>query len=407
MGAPEKKRVGLLMLPALLFSGALALWWQQAGPAAAASPVDARPAVGNERRCETHDGLCVVTVARDLESPWGLAFLPDGSLLVTERPGRLRHIRLSAGKTAKPSAPVAGVPAVDARGQGGLLDIALSPTFTRDRLVYLSYVEGNADSGNGTAVARARLTENNAALTDLQVIFRQQPKVRSTAHYGGRLAFAPDGNLFVTLGDRQAASERGKAQQPDKHHGKIVRIKPDGSVPADNPFARTRGALPDIWSLGHRNVQGAAIHPKTGALWISEHGPQGGDEINVAKAGRNYGWPVITYGCEYGSCKRIGEGTQKKGMEQPLLYWVPVSTAPSGLAFYTGDRFPEWRGNLFSGSLAGQTLWRLELDGERVTARHALLTGLRERLRDVRQGPDGYLYLLTDSPQGRVLRIER
>ncbi|MFZ5723384.1 MAG: PQQ-dependent sugar dehydrogenase [Pseudomonadota bacterium] len=387
-----------VLLAAVLAGAALTLglWLAREAPATAA-PMPAAPFF-----VDRDAGVRVVTVATGLDHPWSLAFLPDGSRLVTEKSGTLRRI----GARGAVSAPLSGVPEVDPRGQGGLLEVAVDPDFAANRFIYLSYVEPHTDGGNGIAVARGMLAADNQALTGLRVIFRQQPTVRSTAHFGGRLAFAADGMLFVTLGDRQADRERGKAQHLDKHHGKIVRIARDGSVPAGNPFAGRRDARPEIWSLGHRNVQGAAIHPRTGELWISEHGPQGGDEINVAKKGRNYGWPVITYGCEYGGCRPIGEGTHREGMEQPLTWWVPVSTAPSGLAFYTGDRFPAWRGNLFSGSLAGKTLWRIELDGEHVLARHALLTGLGERLRDVRQGPDGFLYLLTDSPQGRLLRVE-
>lgn len=348
------------------------------------------------------DALQIVTVAQGLEHPWSLAFLPDGSMLISERPGRLRHADIDG----KISAPIIGTPPVDARGQGGLFDVLPDPHFASNRQLFFSYAEADQDGRNGLAVARATLSKDYRKLNNIEVIFRQQPKVVSTGHFGGRLVFATDGTLFITLGDRQNNNERGKAQHPDQHHGKIVRIRTDGSVPADNPFLKAPETLPEIWSLGHRNVQGAALHPQTGELWISEHGPQGGDEINVVKRGRNYGWPVITWGCEYGSCAKIGVGNTLAGMEQPVTYWVPVSTAPSGLAFYTGDKFPAWRGNLFSGALAGKTLWRLELDGERVVARHALLKKYGERLRDVRQGPDGYIYLLTDSANGRILRIE-
>ncbi|MFZ5756168.1 MAG: PQQ-dependent sugar dehydrogenase [Pseudomonadota bacterium] len=348
------------------------------------------------------DGVHTVTVASGLEHPWSLAFLPDGSMLVSERPGRLRHVTTSG--TVSPA--LTGLPAIDARGQGGLLDLALHPDFAHNRLLYFSYAESGDGETNGLAVARARLANDLRSIGPVEVVFRQQPKVRSTGHFGGRLVFDRNGFLFVTLGDRQKDEERAKAQQLDKYHGKIVRVRDDGGIPDDNPFRNTAGAQPGIWSLGHRNVQGAALHPETGELWASEHGPRGGDEINVVKRGRNYGWPVITYGCSYGTCEKIGEGTHKAGMEQPLTWWVPRSTAPSGLAFYTGDRYPGWRGNLFSGSLAGMTLWRLELAGEKITARHALLTDLQERLRDVRQGPDGLLYLLTDSPEGRILRVE-
>lgn len=350
-----------------------------------------------------------VTFTSGLQNPWGLAFLPDGRLLVTERPGRLRLVSAD-GRTV--SAPLAGVPAVDARGQGGLLDVATDPAFASNRYVYLSYSEpgAGADAGkNGTAVARGVLSADGAALTEVQVVFRQAPKIVSTGHFGSRLVFARDGALFVTLGDRQV--QRDDAQNPANHIGKIVRIRPDGGVPADNPFAATPGAAREIWSLGHRNVQGAALHPETGELWTTEHGPQGGDEVNVVRKGLNYGWPLISYGCNYGdtigACTPIGGKSAAPGLEQPLTTWVPVSIAPSGLAFYAGNRFPEWKGNLFAGALAGQALWRLTLAGNTVVAREALFKDLGERIRAVRQGPDGWLYVLTDSGNGRIVRIER
>jgi aldose sugar dehydrogenase len=349
--------------------------------------------------------LKAVTVVRGLSHPWGLTFLPgfetEGRMLVTERDGRLR-IATTRGEL---SAPVEGVPSVDARGQGGLLDVALDPKFGQNRLVYLSYSEAGA-GGNGTAVARGRLDVdgNRARLADVQVIFRQVPKVASTLHFGSRLVFGRDGRLFVTLGER--SSRRDDAQGVDTHLGKIVRIEADGSVPADNPFVKRAGARPEIWSLGHRNVQGAALHPQTGELWTVEHGPQGGDELNVSEAGRNYGWPVITYGAEYVTGWKIGEGTAKPGMEQPLTYWVP-SIAVSGMAFLTSERYPDWKGDLFIGALKAQLLVRLELDGRKVLKEERLLLDLRERIRDVRQSPDGWLYVLTDSDDGRILRLER
>lgn len=337
----------------------------------------------------------VTTVAQELENPWGLAFLPDGRMLVTERPGRLRIVQPD-GRLSK---PLSGVPSVYARGQGGLLDVALDPRFAENRLVYLSYAEAG-EGGAGTAVARGRLGE--AGLEEVAVVFRQRPKVGGRNHWGSRLVFARDGTLFVTLGDRFDYMER--AQDLEGHFGKVVRINPDGSVPKDNPFVGREGALPEIWSLGHRNVQGAALHPDMGALWIHEHGPRGGDEINISQPGRNYGWPVIGYGVHYSGAK-IGVGTAKPGLEQPLYYWDP-SIAPSGMAFYTADRFPEWRGNLFVGALKAQCLVRLELDGARVVREERLLAELDERIRDVRQGPDGFLYLLTDDDDGRLLRVE-
>jgi aldose sugar dehydrogenase len=338
-----------------------------------------------------------VTVARGLQHPWGLAFLPDGSMIVTERAGRMRVVS-AAGELG---APLAGLPRIDVGGQGGLLDVALDPAFATNRLVYFSYSEPG-DAGNSTAVARARLEAGR--LADVQVIFRQWPKVSSSHHFGSRLAFARDGRLFVTLGDR--FSRKDDAQTLDTHHGKIVRIEPDGRVPADNPFARNSGARAEIWSYGHRNVQGAAIHPLSGELWAHEHGPQGGDELNVVEPGRNYGWPVITYGRNYGIGTKIGDGTERADVPPPLTYWIP-SIAPSGMVFLTSERYPGWKGNLFVGALRGAQLQRLVLDGRRVVQRESLLEAFGERIRDVRQGPDGWLYVLTDSADGRIVRLER
>ena len=344
--------------------------------------------------------LDVQTVASGLENPWGLAFLPDGRMLVTERAGRLRIV----SRNGTVSSPVIGVPPVLASGQGGLLDVALAPDFDATRLVYLSYAEPR-EGASGTSVARGRLVEDagNARLENVEVIFRQQPAVSGSGHYGSRLVFGRDGTLFVTLGERQ--TQRARAQDLSTHLGKVVRILPDGGVPDDNPFARMPGARPEIWSYGHRNPQGAALDPATGRLWTVEHGPRGGDELNHPEAGKNYGWPVISYGREYGGGS-IGEGTARPGMEQPVKYWDP-SVSPSGLAFYTGTLLPGWKGSLFTGALSGARLIRLRLDpaGERVVEEEPLLTELRERIRDVRQGPDGALWLLTDSPNGRVLRV--
>jgi aldose sugar dehydrogenase len=340
-------------------------------------------------------GLRVDTVVRGLSHPWGLAFLPDGRMLVTERPGRLRIVE----RDGRLSEPLAGVPRVFAQDQGGLLDVALDPRFADNRLVYLSYAEPGDGGTNGTAVARGTLSDRG--LDDVRVIYRQVPKVASSKHFGSRLVFARDGTLFVTQGER--FSQADQAQDLSSLIGKIVRINADGSVPRDNPFVGRAGARPEIWSLGHRNVQGAALHPQTGQLWTAEHGARGGDELNHPEAGKNYGWPVISYGVHY-SFRKIGEGTHKAGMEQPLYYWDPV-IAPSGMTFYTGDRFSGWKGSVLIGSLRPGGLVRLTLDGDKVTREERYLGDLDERIRDVRQGPDGLLYLLTDANDGRILRV--
>jgi glucose/arabinose dehydrogenase len=338
--------------------------------------------------------LEMTTVASGLEHPWSLAFLPDGRILVTERPGRLRLVT----GDGKVSEPIAGVPAVYAVGQGGLLDVVLDPDFAENSTIYLSYAEPGDGDTNGTAVARAKL--DGSKLADVEVIFRQTPKVNSKHHFGSRLVFARDGTLFVTLGERN--SERQSAQDLGTHIGKIVRITKEGKAPADNPFVGREGALPEIWSLGHRNVQGATLHPATGQLWVHEHGPRGGDEINLPRAGRNYGWPVITFGREYHG-PAIGEGTAKPGMEQPVHYWVP-SIAPSGMVFYGGELMPAWKGQLFVGALAAKQVARLDIDDDgKVKSEERIPIG--ERVRDVREGPDGALYLLTDEDAGRLLRL--
>jgi glucose/arabinose dehydrogenase len=316
-------------------------------------------------------------------------------MLVTERPGRLRLV----DRDGRVSEPLGGVPPVAARGQGGLLDVALDPRFAENRVVYLSYSEPGTSGTAGTAVARGRLGEGR--LEDVRVIYQQQPKVQSPNHFGSRLVFARDGTLFVTQGDR--FTQREGAQDLSVGFGKIVRISPDGSVPADNPFVGRADARPEIWSYGHRNVQSAALDPTTGQLWTVEHGARGGDELNHPEAGKNYGWPVITYGVDY-SGATIGEGTAKPGMEQPVYYWDPV-IAPSGMTFYTGDAYPGWKGSLFIGSLRPGLLVRLIVEAGRVTREERYLGDLGERIRDVRQGPDGLLYLLTDSSNGRILRL--
>ncbi len=346
---------------------------------------------------KTKQAIQVETFAKGLVHPWGLAFLPDGRLLVTERPGRLRIV----GRDGTLSPAVQGLPKVYASGQGGLLDVAVSPDFAASGLVFLSYAEPREGGKNGTAVARGKLIAEGSGgrLEQVQAIFRQEPSYASSNHFGSRIVFARDGSLFVTLGDRYSA--RDEAQNPANHLGKLVRILPDGKPHASNP--KTSGWRPEIWSIGHRNVQGAALNPASGKLWTAEHGARGGDEINIPEAGKNYGWPVITYGRDY-TYMKIGEGTEKPGLEQPVYYWDP-SIAPSGAAFYTGDLIPEWKGNLLVGALAGQALHRLVLDGEKVVGEEALLKDLGERIRDVRAGPDGAIWLLTDNPEGRVLRV--
>ena len=339
------------------------------------------------------------TVASGLESPWGVGFLPGDRFVVTEKPGRIRIV----AKDGKLGAPLAGLPAIAAGGQGGLLDVLVDADFRSNRTLYFCFSEPDAGgSANSTALARARLSSDDTRLENLQIIFSQKPKVASRAHFGCRIVDRGDGTLYLTLGDRFSRKE--DAQRLDNHLGKIVRIRKDGSVPDDNPFAGRPGPLPEIWSYGHRNGQGATLGPD-GRLWMTEHGPQGGDEINVVQAGRNYGWPVITYGENYGGGK-IGDGiTAKEGMEQPLHYWVP-SIATSGMAFLTSDRYgAAWKGNLFVGSLKFGYLDRIELKDGKVVAEHKLLEDGRARIRDVKQGPDGLLYVLTDESNGKLLRL--
>lgn len=339
-------------------------------------------------------------VASGLSHPWGLAFLPGGRFLVTERPGRLRVVEADG----RLGPPLAGLPQVAAGGQGGLLDVITDADFARNRRIFFCYSEpAPKGGGNSTALASATLAPDAAALQDVKVLFSQRPQVASQLHFGCRIVQAPDGHLFLTLGERYGRKE--DAQRLDNHLGKVVRIAPTGGAAPGNPLAGRAGALPEIWSWGHRNPQGAAWGPD-GRLWIHEHGAQGGDEINRPEAGRNYGWPVITYGENYGGGK-IGEGTAKAGMEQPLHYWVP-SIAPSGMAFLTSDRYgTAWKGSLFVGSLKFARLHRLELQGAQVVCDEYLLDGLGARIRDVRQGPDGWLYLLTDSPDGQLLRLRQ
>jgi aldose sugar dehydrogenase len=361
-----------------------------------------KPAFPGQTRApgvETRTPLAVTVVASGFDHPWAIAFLPDRRMLVTEKPtGRLYIVTPDGAK----SAPVTGLPPVDGRGQGGLLDVELGPDYAESGLVYWTYYEPR-DGGNGLAVARARLVDGaRPRVEGLQIIFRMQPTLESTAHAGGRLVFAPDGTLFVTLGERSIRAGRVQAQDLGSHFGKIVRINPDGSVPGDNPFAGRKGARPEIWSSGHRNVISAALDGQN-RLWVAEMGPRGGDELNLVERGKDYGWPTIGYGEEY-SGARIHEATQAPGMEQPVYYWDPV-ISPSGMIVYSGALFPEWRGNFFVGGLSSEALVRLVVEGDRVVGEERLLTDLGARIREVVQGPDGALYLLTDADDGRLLRI--
>ena len=337
-----------------------------------------------------------------LNHPWSMAWLPDGRMLITERRGTLRVVQ--DGKLLP--TPVAGLPKATEHGQGGLLDVVLHPDYAKNGWIYWSY-NGEAGGLHGTEVARGKLSGDGKQMTEVQVLFRMQPKSGAGQHFGSRLVFDRAGFLYITLGDRGDSPGKGseqRAQKLDDHAGKVIRLHDDGRVPTDNPFAKTPGARPEVFTLGHRNLQGAALHPLSGKLWTHEHGPQGGDEVNVKSAGTNYGWPVITYGVNYVIGTRIGEGSAKSGMAQPIHYWVP-SIAPSGMTFYTGKAFPKWRGNLFVGALAGQTLARLTLDGEKVIAEERLFTKQFGRIRDVRTGPDGRLYLLTDASNGELIQL--
>jgi glucose/arabinose dehydrogenase len=345
-----------------------------------------------------------VPVLKGLDNAWALAFLPDGRMLVTEKPGRLRLA--TAGGELSP--PLAGLPAISAGGQCGLLDVAVDPKFAQNQRIFFTFAEPGTggERGNSTAVASARLVGDGltARLEDVRTIFSQKPKISSRNHCGSRIVFDRSGALLVGLGDR--FSGKDEAQNPANHVGKVIRISAEGQPLPDNPFAGRAGTAPEVFSLGHRNIQGAALHPQTGELWAVEHGPQGGDEINRVQAGRNYGWPLVTYGRNYGIGTTIGEPGPKAGFEHPLRHWVPTSVAPSGLVFLTSDRYPGWQGSVFMGTLRGQALVRLTLDGASVTAEQRLLTDLGQRIRDVRQGPDGWLYVVTDGDGGQVLRLE-
>ncbi len=341
----------------------------------------------------------VVPIANSLKQPWGMAFLPNRDILITEKPGRLRIV----SPYGKISEAVAGLPAVDSRSQGGLLGIALDPNFASNQLIYWSYSERNDDGTNNTAVARGKLIQGTSPrVENVQVIFHQTPSLKSTLHFGSRLVFGRDGTLFVTTGDRSITEGRMQAQRLDGLLGKVVRIHPDGSIPKDNPFVGKPGVMPEIWSIGHRNIQGAALHPVTGELWTIEHGTRGGDELNIARKGKDYGWPTIAYGIEYGGGAITGGIQAKAGMEQPVYYWDPV-IAPGGMTFYTGAMFPAWKNSLFIGGMGSTHLVRLSLNGDKVSGEEHLLTDLGERLRDVVQGPEGAIYIVTDS--GRFFKL--
>ena len=385
--------VGKRLLRALHgLGGCLAAAALACADVASATPPEAFTIQQTERHA-----VRVTILTEGLEHPWSLAFLPDGRMLVTERPGRLRYVE--ADGTLDPT-PIGGLPAAVAQaGQGGLHDVVLHPDFAQNGLVYIAYA-GTDGRRYGTELARGKLDGHR--LADVEVLFRALPKTRGGRHFGGRVALDGKGHVFLTLGDR---GDRPRAQDLGDHAGSVIRLADDGGVPTDNPFASTAGARPEIFSLGNRNVQGAAMNPWTGELWAHEHGPQGGDEVNVIRSGANYGWPVITYGRNYGVGTRIGEGSRKEGMAQPLHQWTP-SIAPSGMAFYDGDRFPGWRGSLLVGALKFRLLARLELDGERVVREERMLENVLGRIRDVRVGPDGLVYLLNDHPNGVIARLE-
>lgn len=378
-----------------------------AGAGPDCQPLEKRPANANQtpvfpeqtRACAVRSEVAfdVVVLARKLDEPWAVEPMPGGDLLVTEKPGRMRIVSAQG----EVGLPLAGVPPVDARDQGGLLDVALSPSFDTDRTLYWSYAEPRRE-GNGTAVARGVLSQDRRSLEQVQVIFRVIPAYDGTKHFGSRLVFAPDGMLYVTLGERSDTPMRKYAQDLESHLGKIVRIKPDGSAPADNPFVGRDKALPEIWSLGHRNVQAAALDAK-GRLWVVEHGTRGGDELNLIEKGKNYGWPLVAYGEEY-SGLALPAVTARQGFEQPVYYWDPV-IAPSGAVFYTRDAFPAWRGSLFIGALKDKALVRLTFDGNRVQGEEHLLADRGQRVRDVRQGEKGELYVVTDESSGELWKI--
>jgi glucose/arabinose dehydrogenase len=352
-----------------------------------------------------HYTVRAISVINNLYHPWGLAFLPDGRLIITERRGTMRVV--DNGKLVEK--PIEGIPTATEHGQGGLMDVVLHPKYAENGWIYWSYNAGKANEF-GTELARGKLagTRESPLMTNVEVLFRMQPKSAARQHFGSRIVFDRQGYLYLTLGDRGDSPDKGaahRAQQLNDHGGKSIRLHDDGRIPIDNPFVKTPGARAEIFSFGHRNMQGAALHPETGRIWAHEHGPQGGDEVNILTGGANYGWPVITYGANYGTGTKIGEGSSKEGIAAPLHVWIP-SIAPSGMAFYTGNNFPKWKGNLFVGALAKQTLARLTLNGEKIVSEERMFDGKLGRIRDVRQGPDGNIYLLTDSREGELIRIE-
>lgn len=391
---------------ALILTAAAAAAGQQAG-----APVDPRPANDpnqkpafagqtNAPARKSNVAFEVVQIAEGLQNPWSVAFLPGGNMLVTERPGRLRVV----GADGKLSEPVTGLPDIVAGGQGGLLDVVLDPDFGTNNTIYWCFSQPK-EGANNTAVARGRFVDGAAPrVDDVKTIYEQAPSLNSRLHFGCRLVFRPDGTLFIAQGDRSITEGRMQSQNMDSLIGKVVRINRDGGIPKDNPFVGKDGVRPEIWSIGHRNIQAAALHPTTGELWEVEHGTRGGDELNVVERGKDYGWPTIAYGIEYRGGQITGGIQQKEGMEQPIYYWDPV-IGPSGMAFYTGDLFPAWKGNLFVGGHATNDLVRLELKDDRVVGEERLLTDRKERLRDVRQGPDGAIYILTDATNGRLLKM--
>jgi aldose sugar dehydrogenase len=341
------------------------------------------------------------TVVEGLSRPWGIAFMPDGAMLVTEKTGQLRMVTRDGQK----SEPITGLPEITVGEQGGLLDVTLHPNFAQNRLVYLSFTEPG-DGGNSTAVASGVLSDDAKSLTDVKTLFSQKPKVDNLMHYGSRVVLDGQGHIFITLGERFEDQYRTQAQELDSHIGKIIRINEDGSVPQDNPYVNEQGALPEIYSIGHRNVQAAAMNPETNVLWEIEHGPKGGDEINIVEPAKNYGWPVVSYGVDYDGSPVGEEGkTEGPNLTQPIKQWTPV-IAPSGMIFYTGDAFPEWKGDLFVGGLKVRSLVRVELNGNEVEGEERLLTDLGWRIRDVAQSPDGLIYVITDDDNGRIVRIK-